>query len=87
MIAIICGLAFGTTYRETEQDLNSRYDSQDDKDNSNSIVAGFLLALLTLPLSDTMISCCKAKLMLENDVKNGGKKAHNEEEGESDIKR
>jgi len=64
-IAIISGIVFGTTYRESDRSVGDRKESPDEVDKQNAVIVGFILAVLTLPTFERVVECFKSRLVNE----------------------
>jgi hypothetical protein len=64
IVAVISGFAFGTSYRADERDSVLR-NERDDIDNSNALVTGFVIGIITLPIAQKFVSCLKSRLVSE----------------------
>eukprot|EP00347_Sterkiella_histriomuscorum_P002273 403368790 len=65
LVAIICGLAFGTTYRNDEREFEEREVGYDSTDQSNGVLAGFIIAVLCLPTMSKFTNCFKSKIQYD----------------------
>lgn len=62
-LAYIVTIIFGFYYRKADQNNPIRNEEYDSEDVKNAMIAGFLLSLLTLPLPNIAVGCCKSKIV------------------------